>query len=92
MTHKRSQFPSQSLGLVVSTGQTQQQQRMHKKWQKHIKSKPKATANSSNYSLRVCISLCTIVVCNTAQNSFFFPLDNHHCSDVVYCKGWTEST
>jgi len=38
----------------------------------------------------VCISLCTIVAHNTAQNrpDIFpsYPPDNHHCSDDVYLR------
>jgi len=38
----------------------------------------------------VCISLCTIVVHNIAQNRPdnvpSYPLDNHHCSDDVYLR------
>ena len=39
----------------------------------------------------VCVSLCTTVVHNTAQNSsdYFpaYPPDNRHSSDAVYWKG-----
>ena len=49
--------------------------------------KPKPTVNCKNSS-RVCVSLCTTVIHNTAQNSYdnisSYPPDNHHCSDVVY--------
>jgi len=38
-----------------------------------------------------CVSLCTTVIHNTAQNSSdnypSYPPDNHHCSDNVY---WSE--
>jgi len=38
----------------------------------------------------VCVSLCTTVVHNTAQNSSdnipSYPPDNHHCSDDVYWR------
>jgi len=38
----------------------------------------------------VCISLCTTVIHNTAQNSSdnfpFYPPDNYHCLDDVYWR------
>ena len=38
----------------------------------------------------MCISLCTTVIHNTAQNNFdnlpSHPPGNHHCSDVVYWR------
>ena len=53
--------------------------------------KIKHKLNFKNCScVRVCVSLCTTVVHNTAQNSsdnlLFNPPDNHHCSGAVY---WT---
>jgi len=42
-------------------------------------------------TVHVCISLCTIVAHNTAQNSCdnlpSYPADNRHCSDAVYRAG-----
>jgi len=54
------------------------------------KPKPKAKLIFKNCS-HVCVSLCTTVVHNTAQNSsdnlpFYYP-DKHHSSDDVYWKG-----
>ena len=41
--------------------------------------------------MRVCVSLCTTVVHNRAQNSSDYfpskPLDNRHSSDAVYWRG-----
>jgi len=55
-----------------------------------LKTKPKPTLIFKNCS-RVCISLCTTVVHNTAQKSSdnfpSYPPDNHHISDDVYWKG-----
>jgi len=54
------------------------------------KTKPKPTFIFENCS-RVCTSLCTTVIHNTAQNSsgnfHFHPLDNYHSSDDVYWRG-----
>ena len=55
--------------------------------------KPKPTFNCKNCSY-VCISLCTTVVHNTAQNSsdnlLSYPPDNHHCSDTVQWREGAE--
>ena len=55
---------------------------------KHTKTKPKPTLNFKNCSY---VSVCIIVVHNTAQNSSdnfpSDPPDNHHSSDDVHWVG-----
>jgi len=57
---------------------------------KCTKTKPKPTFIFKNCSY-VCISLCTTVVHNTAQNSSdnlpSYPPDNHHSLDDIYWSG-----
>jgi len=54
---------------------------------KHTTTKPKPTHIFNNCS-RMCVSLCTDAVDNTAQNSFpSYPPDNHHSSDDVCRRG-----
>jgi len=57
---------------------------------KHTETKPKPTVIFKNCSY-VCVSLCTTVIHNTAQNSSdnfpSYPPDNHHSSDDVYWRG-----
>ena len=63
------------------------------KTQTHTKLNPGLNKHSSVRTADkcICISLCTTVVHNTAQNSSDnFPSyrpDNHHCSDDVYWRG-----
>jgi len=49
--------------------------------------------SSEKKIMHECVSLRTIVIHDTAQktsdNLPFYPLDIHHCSDIVY---WWEST
>jgi len=54
--------------------------------------KPKPTVNCENCSsVCVCVSLCTTVIHNTAENSSddfpSYPPDNHHSLDDVYWRG-----
>ena len=102
--HKTGHFgdvlSSQSLGVVLKKlnltqhgnkiVSAKQENAQNAKPKQMYKTKPKPTLTCKNCS-RVCISLCTTVVHNTAQNSSdnlpSYPPDNHHCSDVVYWRG-----
>jgi len=104
-SHFGDVLPSQSLGVVPmkltlhnkskqrknKTVQAKPEKHTYAKFEKCTKIKPKHNPTLIfKHCSCVCVSLCTTVIHNTAQNSsddfLSYPPDNHHSSDDVYYR------